>query len=186
MFTLLRRVGADRRGGLIAEFAAAMPILVLMLIAGVEVSRFALLNQRMDRLATVIADLVSQADSLTQADLNAIFQATSPIAWPFDMTNQGNVIISSVSVPPPPAAADPKITWQRNSGNLLAGSKFGAENATATLPSGLNVGANQTMIAAEVFYHFRPMLIGALVPEQNIYHRAFFRPRTGSLKTLGN
>jgi Flp pilus assembly protein TadG len=186
MFTLLGKLGADRRGGLMAEFAAAMPVLVLMLLGGVEISRFALLNQRMDRLATVVADLVSQADSLTQADLDAIFAAVNPIAWPFDMTNGGNVIVSALWVPPPPDPAVAKITWQRHAGNLPVDSKFGVENAAPTLPAGLNVGSNQTMIAAEVFYRFRPFLIGALVPEQNVYHRAFFRPRTGSLKALGS
>jgi Flp pilus assembly protein TadG len=185
MRTLLRKVGSDTRGGLIAEFAAAMPVLVLMLLGGVEISRFALLNQRMDRLATVMGDLVSQAESISQADIDALFAATEPIAWPFDITGRGNVIISSMSIPPPPAPAVAKITWQRQSGDLDVSSRLGAENATPALPTGLNIGTNQTMIAAEVIYRFRPILIGALVPEQNIYHRAFFRPRVGSLTTLG-
>ena len=67
MRNLLRRLSSDRRGGLIAEFAAAMPVLVLMLLGGVEVSRFALLNQKMDRLATAMGDLVAQAETLTAA-----------------------------------------------------------------------------------------------------------------------
>jgi len=186
MRTLLSRLCAERRGGVMAEFAAAIPVLALMLMGGVEVSRYALLNQRLDRLATVMGDLVSQEESVTQADLNAIFAATSSVAWPFDMTNSGNVIISSMSIPPPPAAAVAKITWQRHSGNLAVSSKFGAENATPTLPNGLSIGTNQTIIAAEVFYHFKPFLIGTLVPEQNVYYRAFFRPRVGALTTIGS
>ena len=184
MRNLLHRLTVDRRGGLIAEFAAAMPVLVLMLLGGVEVSRFALLNQRMDRLATVMGDLVAQAETLSEGDVTNLFKATSPVAWPFDMVTKGNVIISSVSLPPAPAVQTPKITWQRHTGNLVTTSKIGAESATATLPTGLTVATNQTVIISEVYYSFSPMLIGALVPQQIIYHRAFFRPRIGALTAL--
>ena len=188
MRTLVSRFCADRRGALMAEFAAAIPVLALLLMGGVEVSRYALLNQRLDRLATVMGDLVAQQQTVSQADIDAIFEATRSVAWPFDMTNSGKVIISSISIPPPtpPAPAVVKVTWQRNSGDLAVSSKFGAENGTPVLPAGLTVGANQTIIATEVFFHFKPFLIGALVPEQNVYYRAFFRPRLGSLSALGN
>jgi Flp pilus assembly protein TadG len=188
MRTLLRRLSSDTRGGLIAEFAAAMPVLVLLLLGGVEVSRFALINQKLDRLATVMGDLVAQAETLSEAELNQLFLASAHVAWPFDIVAQGNVIISSMSIPPPPLnqqPGPPKITWQRTSGNLVASSQLGTQNGTPALPTGLTLALSQTIIAAEVHYEFRPLLIGALVPQQLIYHRAFFRPRLGALTTLG-
>jgi Flp pilus assembly protein TadG len=184
MRTLLRRLSCDRRGGLIAEFAAAMPVLVLMLLGGVEVSRFALLNQRMDRLATVMGDLVAQAESLSDADLTQLFQATGHVAWPFDMATKGVVIISSISIPPPNTVT-PKITWQRRTGSLTGSSKLGNQNSTPVMPTGLTIAIGQTIIVAEVYYDFKPMLIGQLVPAHRIYHRAFFRPRLGTLTSLG-
>jgi Flp pilus assembly protein TadG len=185
MHRLLRRFTSDRRGALIAEFAAAMPVLVLLLLGGVEVSRFALLNQRMDRLATVMGDLVAQAETLSETDLTQLFQATGHVAWPFDMASKGVVIISSISIPPP-STTTPKITWQRHTGSLVASSQIGAQNATLTppLPGNLTVAVGQTIIVAEVYYDFSPMLIGALVPAHRIYHRAFFRPRIGALTAL--
>src|SRR5690606_26763765 len=107
MQMLWRRLSSDRRGGLIAEFAAAMPVLVIMLLGGVEVSRFALLNQKMDRLATAMGDLVAQAESLTADDLDQLFLASSHVAWPFDIQANGRIIISSVSIPPPPPGQTP-------------------------------------------------------------------------------
>jgi Flp pilus assembly protein TadG len=179
MNLLMRRLATDRRGGLIAEFAAAIPVLVIMLLGGVEVSRYALLNQRMDRLATVMGDLVAQAERLKESELEQLFLATSHVAWPFDMESRGNVIISSVSLPADPAPQIPKITWQRHTGDLPSSSRVGVQNATATLPDGLTVKKGQTVIVSEVYYRFTPMLFGALVPEKVIYHRAFFRPRIG-------
>jgi Flp pilus assembly protein TadG len=180
----LRKFSSDRRGALIAEFAAAMPVLVILLLGGVEVSRFALLNQRMDRLATVMGDLVAQAETLSENDVTQLFQATGHVAWPFDMATKGNVIISSISIPAPPAAQTPKITWQRHIGGLVSSSQIGAQNAAPTLPGGLTVATGQTLIVAEVYYDFSPMLIGSLVLAHRIYHRAFFRPRIGALTAL--
>lgn len=188
MHWLLRKLSSDRRGALIAEFAAAMPVLVILLLGGVEVSRFALLNQRMDRLATIMGDLVAQAETLSETDLTQLFQATGHVAAPFDIADDGNVIISSISIPPPvsgqPASTTPKITWQRHVGSLVSSSKIGAEGATPALPAGLTTIAGQTIIVSEVYYDFKPMLIGALVPAHRIYHRAFFRPRIGALTTI--
>jgi Flp pilus assembly protein TadG len=185
MHWLLRRLSSDKHGALIAEFAAAMPVLVLLLLGGVEVSRFALLNQRMDRLATVMGDLVAQAETLSESDLTQLFQATGHVAWPFDMATQGVVIISSISIPPP-STTTPKITWQRRTGGLVAGSQIGAQNATLTPPlsGNLTIAVGQTIIVSEVYYEFSPMLVGALVPAHRIYHRAFFRPRIGALTSL--
>jgi Flp pilus assembly protein TadG len=186
MRNLLRRLSSDRRGGLIAEFAAAMPVLVLMLLGGVEVSRFALLNQKMDRLATAMGDLVAQAETLTVAELDQLFLAATHVASPFDVQTSGNIIITSASIPPGQAAGSPAIiTWQRAKGALTASSEIGAVGAAATLPNGLTA-PNQTVITSEVFYEFTPLLVGALVPPQRLYHRAFFRPRVGALTTLGS
>jgi Flp pilus assembly protein TadG len=170
MRSLLRRLSADRRGGIIGEFAAAMPVLVLMLLGGVEVSRFALLNQKMDRLATAMGEL---------------FLAAEHVAAPFDVQTKGRIIITSASVPTGQPAGSPAIiNWQRAVGTVTATSSIGAVGGQAQLPSGLNV-AQHTIIAAEVFYEFTPLLVSALVPTQRIYHRAFFRPRIGALTTLG-
>jgi Flp pilus assembly protein TadG len=185
MRSLLRRLSADRRGGIIGEFAAAMPVLVLMLLGGVEVSRFALLNQKMDRLATAMGDLVAQAETLTTAELNQLFLAAEHVAAPFDVQTKGRIIITSASVPTGQPAGSPAIiNWQRAVGTVTATSSIGAVGGQAQLPSGLNV-AQHTIIAAEVFYEFTPLLVSALVPTQRIYHRAFFRPRIGALTTLG-
>lgn len=179
---LLRRLGRDCRGALIVEFAAAMPVLGLLLLAGVEVGRLALVNQKLDRVATSMADLVAQAETLTAAELNSLFASTGHVAWPFDLANSGVVIVSSVS----DYSGSPRINWQRNGGGgLPAGSAIGTQGGIADLPDGMIVRANETIIVAEVYFDFEPVFIGAIAPAQRLYHRAFFRPRLGTLTTLG-
>lgn len=194
MTTILQRLRGSERGSVIAEFAAAMPVLVLLLLAGVEVSRYALLNQKLDRLATTMGDLVAQAETLSSAELNNLFFATPHVAWPFDITGRGVVIITSVGVQPPPPGSPtgtppspPTINWQRKGGGTLltAASQIGTSaGSTASLPTGLQVRVNETVIAAEVYFEFSPMFLSVIVPPKRLYHRAFFRPRLGSLTTL--
>jgi len=52
------------------------------------------------------------------------------------------------------------------------------------MPGDLAAGEKQTIIAAEVYYEFKPLLIGTLMPAHKVYHRAFFRTRLGALNAL--
>lgn len=171
----------DRRGALMAELAAVLPVLTVLLLAGVEVSRYALLNQKLDRVATTIGDLAAQAKTLTVAELDSLLAAARHVAKPFDLDSQGVVIVTSVGA----LNGTPEVNWQRaGAGSHVATSAIGTPGNDANLPEGLQVDPGETVIVAEVFYSFAPFLFDSLIPETEIYHRAFFRPRVGSLAEL--
>ena len=69
-FLILRRIiESDRRGALLVETAMTIPVLITMVLGGIEVTRFVLLRQSLDRAATTVGDLVSQAPKLTEDDI---------------------------------------------------------------------------------------------------------------------
>lgn len=179
----LRGAGRDERGAAILEFAVACPVFVILLVGGVDLSRLLILNQKLDRIASGLGDLVAQADELTSAQMTQIFAATTHVASPFDFTADGTVIVTSMSV----SSGAPRINWQsRGGGDLVETSRLGVGSGSiVTLPSGLTVSGTETLIAAEVFFDFEPLFGMGLVPGARLYHRSFFRPRVGSLKTLG-
>jgi Flp pilus assembly protein TadG len=183
-------ISRDRRGAAMMEMAAALPVLVLLLLGGVEVSRFAMLNQKLDRLATTMGDLVSQAETLSEAGLEKVFMAAEHFGKPFAVKTKAEIIISSVSVPahdpsdPPPPW---RIGWQHAStGGISVPSEIGAEGAAPNLPNSMKdmVAGGHTLIVSEVFFDFEPMFFGYLMSSHRIYHRAFFRPRKGALTSL--
>jgi Flp pilus assembly protein TadG len=178
----LRDMTGDRRGAAMLEFAVACPVFVVLLVGGVDLSRLVILNQKLDRVASGMGELVAQADEMTQTQMTQLFQATSHVAAPFDFARDGSVIITSMSV----IAGAPRINWQsQGGGSLTSTSRLGTgANAVVTLPAGLTVTGTETLIAAEVFFDFEPMFGLGLVPGAQLYHRSFFRPRVGSLKTL--
>lgn len=179
---LLRRLGRCRDGSIISEFAIACPIFVLLLLGGVDLSRLIILNQKLDRIAAGLGDLVAQADEITQSQMTQIFDATRHVADPFEFSRDGRVIITSISV----TSGAPRINWQASGGGTLAAaSRIGTgAGSTVSLPGTMSVTGTNTLIVAEVFFDFEPLFGVGIISGRQLYHRSFFRPRVGSLKTL--
>ena len=179
---MLRRLLHDRGGALIAEIAALIPVIIVLLLGGSEVARYALLNQKLARVSTSMGDLVAQAETLTQSDVNNLMASVPHVAWPFDFQHDGVVIITSVSAP----AGTPIVNWQvAGAGGFLATSKIGLPGGAATLPDGMTVAVGDTVIISEVYFNFAPVFFAEVAPATVLYHKAMFRPRLGSLNTLG-
>lgn len=178
-----RRLRRDQGGALMIEMAFAIPVMVGLMLGGIEVARYVLLHQKLDRVASSIADLVSQAETISVPELQNIFDAAQYVAKPFDLPGGGTVIVSSVSNPlgSPPT----QVNWQRSGGGSIpATSQVGTAGGAATLPSGFVVSDGQTIIIAEVFFDYTPWIIGDVTQVGQIYHRALFRPRYGGLTML--
>jgi Flp pilus assembly protein TadG len=177
----LGRLRRDRSGAIMAEFAICLPLLMAVLVYGVDLSRLIIASQKMDRVAAGMGDLVAQAKSLTSTDLANIYAAVDYVARPFDFDHDGVVIISSVSL----VGSMLKVNWQsRGAGNLNVASKVGVSGGRATLPSGMTISDDNTVIVAEVYFNFTPIFNLPLVPASQLYHTAFFRPRLGDLDSL--
>ncbi len=180
---LLARLRRACGGSIAAEFAMAMPVMILIALGGSEIARYALLSQKLARTAVTMADLVSQAETLTESDVTQLFAAVTPVMEPFTAGSNEVVIVSSIAAT---GGNPPKIGWQRMGGGTLTGetSKFGSEGADADLPSGFVVRDGESVIVAEVYYDYAPLFTAGIVGEQVLYHRAMFRPRFGSLAAL--
>src|SRR5262245_46467887 len=97
MIRLLSRLRREERGLVLAETAVALSVLCFTMLAGVEIGRYVLLAQKLDRVASSVADMTSQGTTVSVNDLNNMFAAAAEIAKPFDLPEVGLVIISSIS-----------------------------------------------------------------------------------------
>lgn len=181
MRRLFARLLDDRRGFAASEFALILPILVAFSAGTIEVSRLILLNQKLQSGSFILADLTARDRTLSEDQLSSILLALDNIVQPFELEAHGHAIVTSIGVDP---SANPIVNWQRDgSGDLDATSLIGLEGGTASLPSDLEISDGETIIAAEVFYHFEPLFHIGLQPRV-IRKVAFYKPRLGSLETL--
>jgi Flp pilus assembly protein TadG len=178
----LKRLFGDRSGNALIETALTMPILVLIILGGVEISRYVLLHQKLDRVAASIGDLVAQAETISATDVDNLFEAAKFVLKPFSLGDNGAVVVSSIGA----TDGDPAtVRWRRSGGGTLAAtSELGAVGSDATLPQGFTVPSGDSTIVAEVFYDYTPWLFSGVTSPSRLYHRALFRPRFGALTSL--
>lgn len=161
-----------------------------MLLGCADGGYYLLINQRVDRVAYTVTDLVTQAQTVSRADLDTIMLAAGELMKPFVFTDQGRVTISSVFKSS--ATGTTKIMWQYSGagtykcGNATSGcaSRIGAVGATPVLPNNMTLNANENVIVVEVFYRFTPMFISdMLFPATDLYRAAVYKPRLSALTT---
>lgn len=178
-------------GVALIEFAFVLPLIIIMLVGMLELSYYALINQKLDKVANSMADFVTQGTSVSVGDLNTFGQAVPQIMAPYGFT--GTVIFSSVATftsPSPPCTLTfvSCVKWQHKIlGN--ANSQIGSVGGAASLPGGYSTLPGQNVIVAEVYYQYNPVLassqnfVSAFVP-QTIRKVAVLKPRQGTLTTL--
>lgn len=173
---------SNQSGVAAVEFAVALPMVMVLLLGGFEMSRYVIIHQKLEKTSFTIADVVSQSETLTIAQLNQTVIAAREIMKPYDFEGDGRVIISSVSKTGTNA---PVVKWQyAGGGNLSATSQVGIINQVATLPGGLTLNDKDNVIISEVFYHYEPFFSGfGLVTTPIAYKVNVFKPRLGALTT---
>lgn len=179
-------------GTAMIEFGLVLPLLMMMLLGTIEISRFAVLNQKIDKIANSMADFVTQGTTVSDANLTSFANTASEIMSPY--TYSGTIVFSSVAyvtVSPTGACSTVGavcITWQKKKLGALA-SHIGSQGSSPTLPAGYTVASGQDVIAVEAIYNYTPFvpMTGVLIPNlapHQIYKIAIYKPRQGLLSTL--
>lgn len=178
---LARRLARDTRAVSAVEFALILPLLALFSLGTIEVSRLVLLTQKLQSAAYTLADLAARIDregAERTETLRNVFLAIDQVVKPFDFETLGNSIVTGVGSPTGDDA--PEVSWQcGGSGGLIAASRIGKRAHAAALPAGLDIRKGETIVAAEVYFEFRPVFGAGIVSERVIRRVAFFKPRLG-------
>jgi|DewCreStandDraft_4_1066084.scaffolds.fasta_scaffold00604_7 Flp pilus assembly protein TadG len=175
----IRRLGDDRRGTLPVELALALPILVLLLIGGADVTWLYIANNKVQRAAAVIADLAARTDEIHTRDVDDLFEAARQVSAPLDFAGSGRAFVSSVANL---SGIGTRVRWQRStSPGLAVSSRIGSAGGSADLGGVLTLAEGEEVIVGEVFLEVAP-LFGLLVSgPQRLYVRALQRPRYGTV-----
>lgn len=178
----LRALARDQRGLALIEFAFTLPVLLLMVLAGAELTNYTIVRMRVSQLALQIADnaarmgngTVLQIKTLNEADINDLFAGANLQSGALSLQTKGRVILFDLE---PQNASDTnslyKIRWQRCYGTQPYTSPYpgaGAQNLSGLGPAGNQTTAQQgnATMFVEVYYVYTPLVSAKFAPSTTI------------------
>lgn len=182
------------RGAAALEFALVFPMLFALFLGGVELSRYTMFQQKLEKSTAALADLATQSGSLTRQTLDELAKNMDMMMKPF--TFGGSIIFTGVVNASAPTGicrtpGQPCIAWQYRPTTGATMSRFGLHGDTPALPGGYRVQLNQNVVAVEVFDTYTPIFsaignaFNPLLRTQTLYVTAVYKPRQlGTLTTL--
>lgn len=170
VFITMKRLSGFRRdasGVSAVEFALILPAMVAMFFGIGELTSYMQAHNRMTTVASTVADLVAQDTSITNAEMQNIFNCAEAIMQPFPAAN-GWVRVTSVV-----ANAQGATTVAWSSGQRIAARGVGSP---ITVPGGI-VPPNQSVIFAEVSQTYTSTFGMFLTDGVTATDRFYARPR---------
>jgi Flp pilus assembly protein TadG len=207
LFDQARRRHA-RRGAAALEAVIILPLMLFLIIAGVEMYLYIRVIGVMDRVAFSLANSISlqtsmtgDSSSCTSPDHLCTYQTLMPtLAAPLNPADI-SVRFSVFATNAPAGAGSPASAWKAISSPNNGWSKIAYQGANAPAPAGKitpsslpaslisgNTQTADTLIAVEVFLKYQPMAISGAVFDllfnTEHYSRTLMRPRYADLCTL--
>src|SRR5690606_38696436 len=178
----IRKAMRNAEGLAYLEFALILPLLLLLVLGGTELSRYLQASQKVDKMNHTIVDLIAQAPTISEPELEQIMQAAQHIMSPYPFTDDGVIIVSCVGYND---YGQLRVKWQyKGGGNLQRNSAIGTTGNAPQLPEDFSVEERDNVIIAESFYTLDPIINSNYMEPIEFYSTAFYLPRLGELDTL--
>jgi hypothetical protein len=185
-----------RRAAAALEYALMLPVLVLLMLAGVDLSMWFLNKFRLDDAVQSVGNILAAAQSLPASAFPASYCATTSSSLNYfaiadGMTSplsvcgsNGATIISGLSN----NGTTTTMVWQKRTGNAaLYPSLFGSPGGAVTLPPNYGVPSGHSVIATELYTGISPwkfsLALMAGPGPTSLYSYSLFEPRSGTLPT---
>jgi Flp pilus assembly protein TadG len=182
---LLRRLALDRAAVSMIEFALGMPILIGFLLGGLEMANYILASNTCQRLATMMADLVSQSgvggESTTQVQIYDMFNAVDVSAKPYDLRNHGRVVFSVIKGKLQTNGtvrnefAEGAYAQQFDGGFTGVAPVVGCRQTGALPALNRSLPADEMLVHVQVSYQYQPMILPTSI--------SYFTGRTSFTRT---
>lgn len=170
----LRRLRRDTRGIAAVEFALVAPVLVVMLIGAIDVSRAVALNQRVSLVTQMVADLAARETQLTAADVQAIYDIAGLAMAPY---STDDLEISIIPVMSSTTDATNSVVYPSTTNRPThpTGSELPVCHPYP-LAEGL-LGTNESVIVVETKYKYTPLWARQVLTADTWQKTAYAKPR---------
>jgi Flp pilus assembly protein TadG len=168
---LAARFARARDGVAVVEFAAILPLMLLMYIGTIEIGQAVAVNRKVTQLSRTISDLVAQSTSnMTTTEMDNVWAAADSVLYPWKKANTKMVVTSIRRI----NATTNQVIWSKASGTGAVARTVGSN---ITLPTGLLVNDNDTVIMGEVTYNYQPVVGYFVKSAFNIAETTYMTPR---------
>jgi Flp pilus assembly protein TadG len=151
---LLASLKNDRRGAAALEFALIAPILLSLYLVTVEVAQGIESNKKISRVGSMVADLVTQQQTMSTLELDGIMAIGEAILQPYNRTRPKITVtairISDDNVP------EVRVAWSRKLENGIA-ARAVTPNSITTVPERLRI-RNTFLIRVTSELDYRPII----------------------------
>lgn len=141
----------DKRGVAAMEFAMIAPVLILLYLGGVETTTGLDVNKNLGRAASMVADLINQQKTITQAEISGIMDIGAATLLPY-RRDTPQITITAINVD---NAGNPKVAWSRQRVNGVDTTPFTAGSsvpANANLTNLLIPGTSMIRVQMSIAY----------------------------------
>ncbi len=168
------RMLRNRQGVAAVEFGLIAPLLLLMLLGTIEVSRAISMDRKFGLVTSTIADLVAREKTLSAADVTAMYDVVQHMMAPW---NAASLKIAIIPVKANPTNKnDTRVYATTANRPSLHGAAQMSKGATYSLTQDL-LDAGTTVIVVESQYTFAPLFIQSIVGGATWTDRAILSPR---------
>ncbi|MBZ9656702.1 TadE/TadG family type IV pilus assembly protein [Phyllobacterium lublinensis] len=150
--TLAKRFIRDKRGIAAMEFAFIAPILIVLYLGSVEATSGLDVNKKLGRATNMVADLVTQQQTITTDQLKDIMEIGTALLLPYRFDTP-QITITAINIP---ATGSPTVAWSRKVVNKVYSRPYAA-GSTVTLDPNLVI-PNTTVIRVETKIAYLPLM----------------------------
>ena len=170
----LNRFLSDVRGVSAVEFALIVPILVALYLGAAELSQALTAQRKLTQVATMVGDLVTQDDNISDAEMDDIIDAAGSVLSPFgeaDLTLR----VTSIRLDDPDDGH--YVHWSE--GSYIDAHPLDAE---LDIPEGL-LTVGSSIILVEATYDHTSLFNSVIDGSVEIADTAYLRPRRSAWVT---
>lgn len=149
---------AGARAGVAAvEFAFIAPVLLSLYFVTMEVSQAIEVNKKVGRVGSMVADLLTQQQSITKSEVDAILQIGESILQPYNRS-KGAIEVTAIQITDEDS---PKVqvVWSRKLENGTTGPGV-AKGSTTTVPAKLKI-RDTFLMRVESELSYKPVITWA-------------------------
>ena len=182
----------------LTEFAFALPVFLVLLLGGLEVTNLALTHSRVNQIAMTVADNAGRVRTgIDESHIYEVFAGADLVGDGIDFSENGRIVLSSLQPNGQSGSnAGQWINWQRCHGELDVEPAYGDQGTGQTdssLADGMGPESNKivaeedtAVMFVEVSYRYTPAIFTDLANVGMIHYESAFNVRERTNQNISN